>query len=263
MCLPLSFGYSVAAKICCTLHYRTPSALSFFPPETTGTYRIKRMEEAVTFIYDLVMLARNNLISIMKPEEYAEFARSGMFRSDSNSSVSSDISSGSNQSPSSRSMSRRREVYSGNSNGKPFEGESSRSHHSGPGQKHGRGNHGQKRSSKVISPIPISDLHHISDIPEDGNPATSSDSDDGSDNSHDKRVPNSSLPIVKGRNQNDGRTSFIGAPLPSKQGPVDSLASKTPPPGNKSSFDKPMHRGRKVVPATSKHGPTKNRRLNK
>ena len=213
------------------------------------------MEEAVTLLYDLIMVARNNLLNIISTEEYDQLVEKGLLKSSSSSSLASDRSS------SSRSHSptpgfphtRRKEIVSGGSSGvRSMESShltagTPRPNQPGiPGLKtvqYGRSHSTSKRKSQIGKQA----LHIITDIPEHEKPAVSSGSDEDLASDTDHEPPSKfsfpETPLSSARGKNNAGKNFSVPPTPKKH----TVVSKAPPPGTKPSHQKPPSKGRKLV----------------
>lgn len=239
---------------------RNPTKDGVFPPELFGTYRLKRVEEAVTLLYDLIMVARNNLLNIISTEEYDQLVEKGLLKSSSSSSLASDLSgcSRSHSPTPGFCFIRRKEISSGGSVGSlaidstHLTAGTPRPNQPGiPGMKtvqYGRSSHSGKRKSQLGHQA----LHIITDIPEHEKRAVSSGSDEESlpevGQDHSSKVstcPDAPLSSVRGK-KNMGR-NFNVPPTPKKNS-----VSKAPPPGTKPSFQKPTSNGRKLVESKRK-----------
>lgn len=223
------------------------------------------------------MTARNNLLLILKPEEYDQLVEQGLLRSYSASSISSDISIGSNSGPvpSRMQFTRRKEVYSsgvGSGSSRVLE---SSSHLSAgahrPNQpglpalrtaKHGLT--AETSKSGRITPVSKGDFNIITNIPE-GERYLHSDSEEDEDESLSSYSSGVNLATSKAHivpevlssskqiiHRGGARGSFIKIPPESStrpKGVAPGLVSKTPPQSTRPSFQKPQSRGHRLVPA--------------
>lgn len=194
-------------------------------------------------------------MGILQPEEYDSLVDQGLLRSESDSSIASDVSSG--QLNYRMSAPRRKEVYvSGSGSGlRSLEPMQQIAGALRPNQVGGVKTHNGKAlnsKGKIDLCGGSQELHEITNIPENDRATVSSDSDDTESESSEpvsNTAPHVLLPQLKDKNQHHGRNSFSRAPAISN--PNAQLVSKTPPPASKSSFEKPVHKGRKVVVPTS------------
>jgi hypothetical protein len=237
-------------------------------------HRVKRVEEAVTLLYDLVMTARNNMLLVLRPEEWDRLVERGVLSaSKSNSSLNSDNSAASARFPP---AARRKEILAGAPRpdlaGVPLKA-------AGAGYRKGAGQKGRPGASKDDS------LHIITDIPEndpDYAAASDSDEDSVSESEDGGRVsagndgrasakpaaegpappqePATTTTTTAAKSKPGGRNSIrvppsrapptrAPPPLPAKAAPA--LVSKTPPPGSKPSFPRVPPRGHRLVPVSA------------